>query len=63
MLEVLEVIRDELGGLEVRHEAGQRGDARDTAADIARAAHDLGYAPAWDVERGLPEQVAWHRAR
>lgn len=63
MLEVLEVIRQELGGLEVRHDVGQRGDARDTAADISRAGEDLGYAPAWDLARGLQEQVAWHRAR
>jgi nucleoside-diphosphate-sugar epimerase len=63
MLDVLEVIRMELGELKVRHEDGQRGDARNTAADIERAAHDLGYTPDWDVERGLREQIAWHRAR
>lgn len=63
MLEVLDVIRGELDGLEVRHDEGQRGDARDTAADVSHAAEDLGYTPAWDVERGLREQIAWHRAR
>ena len=63
MLDVLEVIRTELGELKVRHEDGQRGDARNTAADIERAAHDFGYTPDWDVERGLREQIAWHRAR
>jgi len=62
MLETLEVIRGEVGGLEVRNEPGQRGDARDTAADISRAAADLGYKPEWDVERGLHEQVVWHRS-
>jgi len=62
MLEVLETIRREVGGLEVRHEPSQRGDARDTAADISRAAADLGYEPEWDLERGLHEQVLWHQS-
>jgi nucleoside-diphosphate-sugar epimerase len=63
MIEVLELLRHKLRGLEVRREESQRGDARDTAADISRSARDLGYQPLWDVERGLHEQVAWHRAR
>lgn len=63
MLEVLDAIREQVGGLEVRHEPAQRGDARDTAADIALAREELGYAPRWDVARGLREQVAWHRSR
>lgn len=63
MLEVLETIRQETGGLTVRHEESQRGDARDTAADISRAQADLAYAPKWDVASGLREQIAWHRSR
>jgi UDP-glucose 4-epimerase len=64
MLEVLDIIRSELGSeLRVHHEDTQRGDARDTAADIGLAQADLGYTPDWDVARGLAEQVAWHRAR
>ena len=63
MLEVLDFIRSETGGLEVRHEETQRGDARNTSADISLAQADLGYAPKWDVERGLREQIAWHRSR
>lgn len=62
MLQVLEIIRTELGGLDARREGGQRGDARDTAADISRAATELGYAPAWNVQRGLREQISWHRS-
>jgi UDP-glucose 4-epimerase len=62
MLEALDVIDGAVGGLRVRHEPGQRGDARDTAADISLAATDLGYVPEWGVERGLREQVAWHRS-
>jgi nucleoside-diphosphate-sugar epimerase len=63
MLDALEVVRAEVGDLAVRHDEAQRGDARDTAADIALAQADLAYAPRWDVERGLREQIAWHRAR
>jgi nucleoside-diphosphate-sugar epimerase len=63
MVEALEVIRGEThGALEAMHEESQPGDARDTAADISAAQRDLDYAPAWTLERGLREQVAWHRA-
>jgi UDP-glucose 4-epimerase len=61
MLETLDVIRERTGGLRVRHAPGQRGDARDTAADISLAAKDLGYAPQYTIPEGLAEQVAWHR--
>lgn len=63
MLDVLDVIRAETGGLDVRHDGVQHGDARDTAADIGRAAQDLGYAPSRTVEQGLREQIGWHRER
>jgi UDP-glucose 4-epimerase len=64
MLDVLAIIKEELGGaLEWTHEDTQRGDARDTSADISAAARDFGYAPAWDVASGLREQIAWHRSR
>ena len=63
MLEVLEIVREELPGLVVRHEESQQGDARDTAADVRLANRHFGYEPSWDVERGLLEQMKWHRAR
>jgi len=64
MLEVLEVMGAELRGrLRVTAEPSQRGDARDTAADITAAREALGYAPGFDVVAGLREQVAWHCAR
>jgi len=64
MVEVLDVIGTEMGGpLRIAHEPTQQGDARNTAADILRAQEELGYAPQWDVARGLREQVAWHRKR
>jgi nucleoside-diphosphate-sugar epimerase len=63
MREVLDMLRAELGALTVVEHEGQLGDAHDTAADISRAAAALGYAPSWDVPRGLREQAAWHRER
>ena len=63
MLDALALVDAEVGGtLRVAKDEGQRGDARDTSADISRAAADLGYDPQWTVERGLREQVAWHRS-
>ncbi len=63
MQETLQIIRDEVGRLDVRYEPSQRGDARDTAADITLAQRDLGYHPTRSVAQGLKEQVAWHRER
>ncbi|MDX6705223.1 MAG: hypothetical protein QOF69_1258 [Solirubrobacteraceae bacterium] len=63
MLDVLGIIRRELPDLHVRHDAAQQGDARDTAADVSLAHDHFGYEPSWDVERGLAEQMKWHRAR
>jgi nucleoside-diphosphate-sugar epimerase len=61
MLDVLDIIRGELGEMRVRQMPGQPGDARNTAADIRRAKADLGYAPQTDLQTGLREQVSWHR--
>jgi len=63
MREVLTIIREELGELKVAEADGQLGDARNTAADISRAAAALGYAPSWDVPSGIREQAVWHRSR
>jgi nucleoside-diphosphate-sugar epimerase len=62
MLEALDLVRELTGGLRVRHSPGQRGDARDTSADITRAAEDLGYAPRFTTPEGLAQQVEWHRS-
>ncbi len=63
MREVLAMVREEVGGLDVVEQPGRRGDARDTAADISRAVTALGYAPSWDVRQGIRAQAAWHRGR
>ncbi len=42
--------------------AGQPGDARDTAADIRRARHELGFEPTCEFEAGLQAQLDWQQA-
>jgi nucleoside-diphosphate-sugar epimerase len=61
MLELLDAIRDKAGPLRVRRRGDQRGDARNTSADISRAQAEFGYAPEWTTEDGLAAQVEWHR--
>lgn len=34
---------------------------RDWTCDISEACHDLGYTPAWNLERGVKETVAWYK--
>jgi UDP-glucose 4-epimerase len=63
MVEALSVLDGRTGGrLRVTHAPNGHGEARDTAADISAAQRDLGYAPRWNLEDGLREQVAWHEA-
>lgn len=42
-----------------RYVERQTGDAQDTAADISRAARDLGFAPGTDFVTGLKRQLEW----
>ncbi len=44
-----------------RHVAPRPGDVRDSLADIAKARELLGYAPRYDVRRGLAEAMGWYR--
>jgi UDP-glucose 4-epimerase len=64
MNHVLEVITRVTGRQpEVRHEAAQKGDMRDTYADTGLARADLGFAPATTLERGLEAEYRWLAAR
>lgn len=47
---------------DVRREAVQKGDMRDTFADTSRARADLGFAPAYTLEAGLGAECDWLRA-
>jgi UDP-glucose 4-epimerase len=60
---VFETLGELLGNpIELVHGERQRGDARNTAADIRRAERDLGYRPACDFSSGLQAQLDWQRA-
>jgi UDP-glucose 4-epimerase len=48
--------------LDVRHEAHQQGDVRDTGAEISRARRDLGFEPATSFEEGLRAELDWTRS-
>jgi nucleoside-diphosphate-sugar epimerase len=63
MNSVLETVSSLLGRpVERVYRQRQRGDARDTAADITRAREDLGYDPAYEFHAGLESQLAWQQA-
>jgi UDP-glucose 4-epimerase len=45
--------------LDVREEASQKGDMRDTFADTSRAKADLGFQPQFTLEQGLKDECDW----
>lgn len=58
--QVLDVIARITGRpLDVRREAKQKGDMRDTYADTSRARADLGFAPSVTIEEGLRAEYEW----
>jgi UDP-glucose 4-epimerase len=58
--QVLEIIGRLTGKtLDVRREAAQKGDMRDTFADTTRARADLGFVPAVPLEQGLEAEYRW----
>jgi nucleoside-diphosphate-sugar epimerase len=58
--EVLRLIEEVTGrALRVRKEEAQRGDMRDTFADTAAAARDLGFRPSIPLREGLAREWEW----
>jgi nucleoside-diphosphate-sugar epimerase len=57
---VLEIL-ERLAGkpLDVRREATQKGDMRDTFADTTLARADIGFAPTVSLEQGLEAEYRW----
>lgn len=51
-----------IAGMEPDYRPFRGGDVRHSQADISKAAGLLGYAPQFDVDRGLDEALAWYRA-
>jgi nucleoside-diphosphate-sugar epimerase len=57
---VLELVAEIAGrSLDIRREAAQKGDMRDTFADTSRAQADLGFAPAATLASGLAAEYQW----
>jgi UDP-glucose 4-epimerase len=60
MNQVIEIIGRIAGRpLEVRREAAQKGDMRDTYADTTLARADLGFAPGVSLEQGIEAEYRW----
>jgi nucleoside-diphosphate-sugar epimerase len=58
--QVLDTIRRITGReLDVRREARQKGDMRDTYADTTRARREIGFAPRVGIEDGLRAEYEW----
>jgi nucleoside-diphosphate-sugar epimerase len=45
--------------LDIRREATQKGDMRDTFADTSRAKTELGFVPSTSLEQGLQAEAEW----
>lgn len=57
---VLELVREVSGrAIEVRREAAQKGDMRDTYADTSLARQDLAFEPLVPLETGLEAEYRW----
>jgi len=61
MNEVLEIVAELAGPLDVRRLPVMRGDVRDTAADTTTARDGFGYRPRVDLRQGLAAMVAARR--
>jgi UDP-glucose 4-epimerase len=65
-ISINEVIRilEELTGLKanVKYVEKQKGDVRDTYADISKAKKELGYNPRVDIKEGLKREIEWIRS-
>jgi UDP-glucose 4-epimerase len=62
ILDVIDVIRRLTGAaLPLRLHERARGDVLDTWADTARAAGELGFAPATGLEDGIAREIEWYR--
>ncbi|MFL6280252.1 MAG: UDP-glucose 4-epimerase, partial [Vicinamibacterales bacterium] len=58
--QVLDIIGRVSGrSLDVRREAAQKGDMRDTFADTSLARADLGFIPTVSLEEGIAAEYRW----
>lgn len=60
LLECVAIIEEIAGQkLDVDHASQERGDVRDTGAEISKAQADLGFQPSIDLEQGLAAEFEW----
>jgi UDP-N-acetylglucosamine/UDP-N-acetyl-alpha-D-glucosaminouronate 4-epimerase len=61
ILQMLDMLKDITGGHEpaIRSQPPRLGDVHDTHANLEASARDLGYAPEYDLDRGLRATVDW----
>jgi nucleoside-diphosphate-sugar epimerase len=57
--DVLSILRDLIGPLDVKYSAKQRGDAAHTSADTSKAIRQLNFSPKFSLLQGLTEEVKW----
>jgi nucleoside-diphosphate-sugar epimerase len=60
---VLDILRELIGEIRVRHEEDQKGDVRHTMSDTTLAESVLGYKPRVGIKEGLSREVEWMRAK
>ena len=58
---VLDILRELVGEVKVRHVEDQKGDMRHTMSDTTAAREVLGYSPKVGIREGLAHEVEWIR--
>jgi nucleoside-diphosphate-sugar epimerase len=61
VLQIFELLRSEVGALNIRREERQAGDARHTGADCTKIRAELGFTPKVSLAEGIAREVAWMR--
>ena len=62
LMRFIAILEDALGHkAKIDFQPIQRGDVKETYADITAAARDFGFAPKTTIDEGLPKLVAWYR--
>ena len=57
--EILGLLKNKFGNLEINHAPERPGDVKHTKADISKIYEDLGWKPGWDFVSGLNETIKW----
>jgi UDP-glucose 4-epimerase len=62
VLEIAQVVRDQIGDVDIVHTPGRVGDFRGVEVDGTRAARELGWTARTQFTAGVERYVEWHRA-